>query len=88
MAVITERAARRPPYEAYAVITGVFAGGLALAGGLARLLGRDVREHTWLDLVALTGATLLAGVGINDFLQAGYTALMHKANELEWRGEG
>jgi hypothetical protein len=47
----------RPPYEAYATITGVFVGGLAVAGGLARLLGRDPREATWLDLTALSAAT-------------------------------
>ncbi len=29
----------RPPYRSYAAIMGVFAGGLAVAGGLARLLG-------------------------------------------------
>src|SRR5688572_14680166 len=52
--------ATRPPYEAYATIMGVFAGGLAAAGGLARLLRRDVREHTWLDLTALSVATFKA----------------------------
>ncbi len=57
MAVVTERPTARPPYEAYATIMGVYAGGLALTGGLARLLGRDAREHTWLDLVALAAAT-------------------------------
>jgi uncharacterized protein DUF1360 len=57
MAVVTELPVARPPREAYATITGVFVGGLAAAGGLARLLGRDPRETTWLDLAALSAAT-------------------------------
>jgi hypothetical protein len=60
MAVVTDRPVRQPPYEAYAKIMGVFVGGLAAAGGVARLLGRDPREHTWLDLVALSAATYKA----------------------------
>ncbi len=39
---------------------GVFVGGLAVAGGMARLLGRDPRDQTWLDLVALSAATFKA----------------------------
>ena len=150
---------QRPPYEAYATIMGVFVGGIAVAGGIARLLGRDPREHTFLDLLALSAASFktartiardevtsflrdpfvegdahegderpkqtggmeqaigelvtcsrcvgtwsaaglattqvlaprfgsmltwtLAGAGVNDFLQAGFTALTRKANELE-----
>jgi hypothetical protein len=142
---------------------GVFVGGIAVAGGLARLLGRDPREHTFLDLLTLSAASFksartisrdevtsflrdpfvegeahegderpkqtggmeqaigelvtcsrcigmwaaaglaatqvlaprfgrlltwtLAGAGINDFLQAGFTALTQKANELEQRAE-
>jgi hypothetical protein len=50
-------AATDPPYGAYAGIAGAFAGGLALAGGLARLLGREVRDQTWLDLTVLSAAT-------------------------------
>jgi uncharacterized protein DUF1360 len=57
MDVVTERPTTPPPYEAYAAITGVFVAGLALAGGVARLLGRDPREHTWLDLATLSAAT-------------------------------
>ena len=160
MDVVTERTTASPPYHAYATITGVFVAGLALSGGVARLLGRDPREQTWLDLAALSAATFkasrtiardevtsflrepfvegdprdpedehpvqtggmeqaigelvtcsrcvgtwvaaglattqvlaprfgrmltwtLAGAGINDFLQAGFTALTRKANELE-----
>ena len=160
MDVVMERATASPPYHAYATITGVFVAGLALSGGVARLLGRDPREQTWLDLAALSAATFkasrtiarddvtsflrepfvegdprdpedehpvqtggmeqaigelvtcsrcvgtwaaaglattqvlaprfgrmltwtLAGAGINDFLQAGFTVLTRKANELE-----
>lgn len=48
---------QRPPYGAYAAIMGAFAGGLAVAGALARALDRDPQEHTALDLVALGMAT-------------------------------
>jgi hypothetical protein len=163
MATLTdERVEQKPPYESYAAIVGVFAAGLAVAGGLARLLGRDPRENTWLDLTVLSAASFkaartitrdevtsfmrepfvegeahsgederpvqtggieqaigelvtcsrcigtwtaaglattqvlaprfgrlltwtLAGAGINDFLQAGFAALTHKANALEQR---
>ena len=43
---------------------GVFAGGLALAGGAARLLGRDPQDQTWLDLVTLSAATFKASRSI------------------------
>jgi hypothetical protein len=149
-----------PPYHAYATITGIFVAGIALSGGIARLLGRDPRKQTWLDLATLSAATFkaartiarddvtsflrepfvegephdsehehpvqtggmeqaigelvicsrcvgtwaaaglattqvlaprfgrmltwaLAGAGVNDFLQAGFTALTRKANQLE-----
>src|SRR5919198_1819587 len=50
----------RPPYEAYAAIVGTFAGGLAAAGALARMLDRDPRDHTALDLVTLAAASFKA----------------------------
>jgi hypothetical protein len=164
MDVVMKRATAPPPYRAYATITGVFVAGLALSGGVARLLGRDPREQTWLDLATLSAATFkasrtiarddvtsflrepfvegdprdsedehpvqtggmeqaigelvtcsrcvgtwvaaglattqvlaprfgrmltwtLAGAGINDFLQAGFTALTRKANELDPHAE-
>jgi len=49
-----------PPYRSYAAIMGTFAGGLALAGALARALGRDPRENTTLDLAVLGAATFKA----------------------------
>jgi hypothetical protein len=49
-----------PPYSAYATIMGVFAGGIAVAGTLAHLLGRDPREETALDLLVLGAATFKA----------------------------
>jgi hypothetical protein len=38
----------------------VFAGGLAVAGGVARLLDRDPRDQTWLDLATLSMASFKA----------------------------
>jgi hypothetical protein len=54
------RPAQAPPYGAYAAIMGTFCGGLALAGGLARLLGRNPREHTALDFAVLCAASFKA----------------------------
>ena len=50
----------RPPYRAYATIMGVFATGLATAGGLARLFDRNPACQTPLDLVVLSGASFKA----------------------------
>ena len=47
----------RPPYEAYAAIAGSFAGLLAAAGALGRLLDRDPQCQTALDLAVLSVAT-------------------------------
>jgi hypothetical protein len=49
-----------PPYGAYAAIAGTFAGGLAAAGVLGRLLDRDPQCQTALDLVVLSAATFKA----------------------------
>lgn len=49
-----------PPYAAYAAIFALFSGSLAAAGGLARLLGRDTSEWTFLDLVTLSAASFKA----------------------------
>jgi hypothetical protein len=57
MTAVTDPQIHEPPYEAYAAIMGVFVGGLAVAGALAHVLGRDPREHTALDLVALSAAS-------------------------------
>jgi Protein of unknown function (DUF1360) len=50
----------RPPYGSYAAITGTFAGLLATAGAVGRLLDRDPQCQTALDLVVLGGATFKA----------------------------
>jgi hypothetical protein len=50
----------RPPYESYAVIMGVFVGGLATAGVLARALDRDPECHTALDFAVLGAASFKA----------------------------
>jgi hypothetical protein len=57
---------RGQPYGPYAAIMATFAGGLALAGVLARLLDRDPEEHTALDLVALGAATFKAARTISN----------------------
>ncbi len=67
-------ATKQPPYTAYAAITGVFAGGLATAGVLARALGRNPACQTGLDLVVLSaasfkGARTLARDEVTSFLR-------------------
>ena len=49
-----------PPYTAYAGIMSAFVGGLAAAGMVAKLLGRDPRDHSTLDLALLGLATFKA----------------------------
>ena len=49
-----------PPYGAYAGIMTAFAGSLAAAGAVAKLLDRDPREHSALDLALLGLATFKA----------------------------
>ena len=49
-----------PPYAAYAAITAAFCGGLAGAGAIARVLGREPHEQTTLDLATLALATFKA----------------------------
>ena len=49
-----------PPYGSYAAIMATFAGGLAAAGALARLLRRDPQCQTALDFVVLSAATFKA----------------------------
>ena len=56
----------RPPYGAYALLMAAFGGGLAGAGALARVLGRDPYEHTTLDLAALALATFKAARTLTD----------------------
>jgi hypothetical protein len=49
-----------PPYGSYATIMGAFAGLLAGAGALGRLLDRDPQCQTPLDLVVLSAASFKA----------------------------
>jgi hypothetical protein len=67
-------ATERPPYEAYAAIMGVFAGGLGVAGVTARMMGRDPRCQTFLDLTVLSAASFkaartLSGDEVTSFLR-------------------
>jgi hypothetical protein len=64
-----------PPYRAYASIMATFAGGLAAAAGLARLLDRDPREESALDLFVLSvatfkGARTIARDEVTSFIRA------------------
>ncbi len=64
----------RPPYEAYAAITGVFVGGLAVAGVAARVLDRNPACQTPLDFVVLSiasfkAARTLARAEVTSFLR-------------------
>jgi Protein of unknown function (DUF1360) len=73
MTVVTERAGS-PPYEAYAAITGVFVGGLGLAGLAARVLDRNPACQTPLDFVVLSiasfkAARTLARAEVTSFLR-------------------
>ena len=49
-----------PPYSSYAAITATFAGGLAAAGTIARLLRREPQCHTALDFLVLSAASFKA----------------------------
>jgi hypothetical protein len=60
MTVVAERPSTSPPYSAYAAITGVFVGGLALAGVAARLLDRNPACQTPLDFFVLSIASFKA----------------------------
>jgi len=57
---VSEANAQQPPYGSYAAIMGTFAGALAAAGGLARLLDRNPACQTPLDLVTLSAASFKA----------------------------
>jgi hypothetical protein len=60
MTVATERRTGSPPYEAYAVIAGVFVGGLGVAGVAARILDRNPACQSALDLAVLSAASFKA----------------------------
>jgi hypothetical protein len=53
-------ATRKPPYEAYAAIIGVYVGGLGLAGLAARAFNRNPACQTPLDLLVLSAASFKA----------------------------
>jgi Protein of unknown function (DUF1360) len=62
MVVATDTRARaeRPPYEAYAAITGTFLGGIGLAGLAARIFDRNPACQTPLDFAVLSLASFKA----------------------------
>jgi hypothetical protein len=56
----------RPPYGSYAAIMGTFAGLLAAAGALGRLLDRDPQCQTALDFTVLAAASFKAARTLSD----------------------
>jgi len=73
--VVIDDVRRNPPYPAYAAIMAAFGGGLAVASALAKLLGRDPREDSALDLAVLglatfKGARTIARDEVTSFLRA------------------
>jgi Protein of unknown function (DUF1360) len=65
---------QRPPYEAYAAITGTFAGALGIAGLVSRRFGRDPACHNALDfgvlaLASFKAARTLARDEVTSFLR-------------------
>jgi uncharacterized protein DUF1360 len=60
MTVVAEQRRSSPPYEAYAVIAGVFVGGLGVAGIAARILDRNPACQSTLDLAVLSAASFKA----------------------------
>jgi hypothetical protein len=83
----------RPPYEAYAAIMGVFAGGLAAAGAVARALDRDPQCHTALDFAVLSAASFkaartLSHVEVTSFLRQPFVRGQAHSGEEEEPVEG
>jgi len=83
----------RPPYESYAAIMGAFAGLLAAAGSLGRLLDRDPQCQTTLDLVVLGAATFktartLARDEVTSFIRQPFVRGEAHAGEGEGPVEG
>jgi uncharacterized protein DUF1360 len=60
MTVVAEERRGSPPYEAYAVIVGVFVGGLGVAGLAARSFDRNPACQSALDLAVLSAASFKA----------------------------
>ena len=85
---------RRPPYEAYAAITGLRTGDFRQA--LGELVTCSRCGGTWaaagLALLQILSPRFgrlltwsLAAAGANDWLQAGFSALTSRANQLDER---
>jgi Protein of unknown function (DUF1360) len=60
MTAVAERSSSSPPYEAYAVIMGVFVGGLGVAGLAARVFDRNPACQSALDFAVLSAASFKA----------------------------
>jgi hypothetical protein len=60
VATATPERTQRPPYEAYAAITGAYVGGLGLAGLAAGIFDRNPACQTPLDFAVLSLASFKA----------------------------